>query len=129
MDDPGPNTPFLKSPLPYGDGHEDLPPSPCAIQEALLFVNAAADQRALEAKSLFGPIAGIFDQYCESNPNMSDKQQRAFKSFYDDLVKLASKNFDAYIRGTKVSPMSHKTSNEPPPPTDSRPDKKTMQAF
>lgn len=53
---------------------------------------------------------------------MSDKQ-RAFKSFYDELVELASKHFDAYICGKKASPMTHKTFNEPPPPTGARPEK------
>lgn len=58
MDNPGLNTLIPQSPVPYGNEHEDLPSSSFAIQEALLSVNTAADQRALNVKAPFGLIAG-----------------------------------------------------------------------
>lgn len=94
MDDTGPNTLLPQSPLPYGDEHEDLPPSSCAIQEVLLSCKKVADQRAFEAKALVGLITGILDHCCASNLHMSDKQ-RVFKHCYNELVELALKFFEA----------------------------------
>lgn len=98
LDDPGPSAQISQHPLPY----EDLPSSG-PLQVALKSSKEAADHRAIEAETLFGPIAGLLDQYYSSNPHRPARQIRAFKRFYDEIVEVASKHFELYIRGAPAS--------------------------
>ena len=103
-DDPDPSDHFPRDPLSYDEETH----SPGPIQAAILSSKEAADQRVMEAETMFGSIATILDQHCACNSHMSAQQTNALKSFCDDLVGLASKHFEAYIRGTSPQkPLPH----------------------
>ena len=99
LDDPGPSANLTQQPLSYED-----PPTSGPLKEALLYSKAAAVCRATEAVTLFGPIASILDQHCATTPQMPDRQASALRTFRDELVEVASKHFEAYVRGTPASP-------------------------
>ncbi|POS81908.1 hypothetical protein EPUL_006380, partial [Erysiphe pulchra] len=95
------------------------------LQVALKSSKEAVDQRATEAETLFGPIAGLLDQYYSSNPHIPARQSRAFKKFYDEIVEIASKHFESYIQGAPasnprttsplVNPITHDVEQNPTP--------------
>ncbi|POS82098.1 hypothetical protein EPUL_006367, partial [Erysiphe pulchra] len=94
-DDPGLNTQSSQYTLSYDEPPSSLGP----IQAAIKSRKEAADGRVIEAETMFGTIAKILDQHCASNPHMSVRQANALKVFCDELVELASRHFEAYVRG------------------------------
>ncbi|POS86470.1 hypothetical protein EPUL_001325, partial [Erysiphe pulchra] len=94
-DDPGLNTQSSQYTLSYDEPPYSLGPIHAPIQSS----KEVADGRVIEAETMFGTIAKILDQHCASNTHMSVRQANALKVFCDELVELASRNFEAYIRG------------------------------
>ncbi|POS85577.1 hypothetical protein EPUL_003372 [Erysiphe pulchra] len=80
--------------------HDEVIPVVGPLKVALLSKKKEAEQRASEAEILFGPIANILDLHCASNPHMPVRQACALNIFRDELMEVASKHFEAYIRGT-----------------------------
>ncbi|KAI0998285.1 hypothetical protein K3495_g9911 [Podosphaera aphanis] len=97
--------------LEYSNAPEDDPfsePGPAGpIQEALTKSMSSVSTRTKEAETLFGKISSAIDSYCSSaSPStLPERQYLAFKSFCQDLAKVAASHSDDYICD-KPAPIS-----------------------
>ncbi|KAI1001297.1 hypothetical protein K3495_g6899 [Podosphaera aphanis] len=97
--------------LEFDDAPEDDPfpePGPVGpIQEALTNSIISNSTRTKETEALFGKISSAIDIHCSSasRGTLPERQYLAFKSFCQDLAKVAASHFDAYICD-KPAPIS-----------------------
>ena len=77
-----------------------------AIQNALATVAEAAEARAAEGKTLFMTIAGQLDDHARSEElkKLPKHKRRAMEEFCLDLQRVATRHFEAYIRGDRRPP-------------------------
>ena len=100
------------------------------VQNTLAIVAKAAEERATEGKILFTPVATYLDQYSRSETlaELPQHQRRAIENFCHDLKRVATRHFDAYIRGSPRPPPPYSRPSEtatssllPPTPPISTP--------
>ncbi len=97
--------------LEYDEAPDDNPfpdPEPAGpIQAALSNSISSVSTRTKEAEALFGKISSAIDNHCSSasHGTLPERQYLAFKSFCQDLAKVAASHFDAYICD-KPAPVS-----------------------
>ena len=93
-----------------------MPPSG-EVQNTLATVAKAAEERATEGKILFTPVATYLDQYSRSETlaELPQHQRRAIENFCHDLKRVATRHFDAYIRGSPQPPPPYSRPSETAP--------------
>ncbi|KAI0993995.1 hypothetical protein K3495_g14188 [Podosphaera aphanis] len=97
--------------LEYDDAPEDIPFPELGpvgpIREALTNSISSVSTRTKDAEALFGKISSAIDIHCNSasRDTLPESQYLAFKSFCQDLAKVAASLFDVYICD-KPAPIS-----------------------
>ncbi|KAI1005048.1 hypothetical protein K3495_g3168, partial [Podosphaera aphanis] len=104
--------------VPQGDPFTDPSPNP-PIYNALAKGINAAETRAKEARSLFGDVVDFLDNHCIPS-SLPSNQALALKSFCQDLAKVASRHFEAYLRGVPPPVIDTESSTESEPSRDKR---------
>ncbi|POS81750.1 hypothetical protein EPUL_006845, partial [Erysiphe pulchra] len=65
-----------------------------------------------EAEELFAPIAKTLDLHLALFPHIQGRKAYALNGFHEEIVGVAAKHFDAYIRGTPLPSIAHSTVQE-----------------
>ncbi|POS87676.1 hypothetical protein EPUL_001886 [Erysiphe pulchra] len=101
LDYPGPSENLSDEPLCYNDP----PPLAGPIEDELNNTTDDAAQRVTEVKLKFGSIASILDYYSSqaTSPHMLVKQDIALKDFSDEILLVAKRHFEAYVKDNKFS--------------------------
>lgn len=97
-DHPGPSAHFPR----YSLSDDNLPFSSGYTQAAISSCKKAADERVMEAETIFGMILKIPDYYCACNSHILVSQTIAFKSFCDELVELTSRYLKPKFMGPQL---------------------------
>ena len=77
-------------------------PLPGEVQNALATAADAAEKRSAEGKTLFMPLATYLDSSSRSEElaELPQFQRRAIENLCDELQRVATRHFEAYIRGS-----------------------------
>lgn len=95
------------------------PREDCLVN-ALAMRASAALARASEGEALFNPVATLLDDYKRSAAarSLAQHQKQALEAFADDISRVATRHFDAFISGNKRPPPPYTATAPPsPPPT------------
>ncbi|POS85314.1 hypothetical protein EPUL_003327, partial [Erysiphe pulchra] len=96
LDYPGPYEKLFDEPLNY----DETPPLAGSIEEELNNVTDDAAHRVADAKFIFGPVASILDYHFSqaAGPHIPTKQASALKKFSDEIILVAKRHFEAYLK-------------------------------
>lgn len=93
--------------------YDDPPPQTGPIEDVLNNITNVAAQRVTEAKDTFGPIANILDYHCRHAPDsLPAKQASALKKFSKEIMLVAKRHFEAYVRGVTAQICNYVNSEE-----------------